>query len=192
MSIKLHPLYSASGKPSLIQLLKKLVANENKECSNSTFRLTGCSILLAYIAVTGVILLLESYVFSTLVQAISLLVLTSGYAIPILFRISQVNFEAGFKPLIFKSANMQADADTSGDLSLPDNDLVSDRSPDRGKIEGDFFKEYYGEPRKQTVKTRKRALGGLILPYIGLLLVVASYFLILSNPIRVIVHKYSR
>ena len=141
---------------------------------------------------TGVILLLESYVFSTLVQAISLLVLTSGYAIPILFRISQVNFEAGFKPLIFKSANMQADADTSGDLSLPDNDLVSDRSPDRGKIEGDFFKEYYGEPRKQTVKTRKRALGGLILPYIGLLLVVASYFLILSNPIRVIVHKYSR
>ena len=99
---------------------------------------------MAYIAITGVILLLESYVFSTLVQAISLLVLTSGYAIPLLFRISQVNFEAGFRPLLFKTAHREAERDTSGDISLPDNDLITDRSPDRGKIEGDYFKDYYG------------------------------------------------
>ncbi len=189
MRVELYSVLTNCGRHVLTKFTQKIYHGE--DCSRNVFKIIGLGIALFYVLITGVILYFESFVYSLMLQVASLFVLTSGYAIPILFRISQVNLAAGLKPLLVFGNNLgEGENDASMDLSIHETDTY--QSPtERGKIEGDYFKDYYGEQKHKQQKglVKKKNYAGLFLPYIALLLVLLTYFAILFNPIRLLIQK---
>ena len=155
------------------------------------FRLIGLAIGFFYILATGAVLYLDKFAFSILLQAASLFILTSGYLIPTLLRISQLKLEAGLRHVDDqnKRESLQEEANLANDLSLDKQDVGSPEE-DKGKIRDNYFTQFYGEKKeKESGKKKNRNVRRLILPYTALFCCAACYVVIMLNPVRFLFDK---
>lgn len=170
--------------------MQKFYEEQDRECTKKQFRIIGIVVALFYLAATCAILYLKPYVFSLILQFVSLFVLTSGYLVPTLLRISQIKLEAGLKLVRVQNNrdNSREDAMASRDLSFDKGYEVS--PTESNKISDNYFQKFYGDKEKKSVHPKKDTnCSSLITPYLCLIGIVACYVVILLNPIRLLLNK---
>lgn len=171
--------------------MQKFYEEQDRECTKKQFRIIGVVVALFYLAATSAILYLKPFVFSLILQVVSLFVLTSGYLVPTLLRISQIKLEADLKFVRVQNNRdaSQEEGMASRDLSFDKGDEASPAEPN--KISDNYFQKFYGEKEKKSVQPKKdqNVSCRLIIPYACLLGIVACYAVILLNPIRLLLNK---
>lgn len=143
-----------------------------------------------YLGIVLIILVEKHYAFSSIIQAISIFVLTSGYLVPIVLRISQLRLESGMKPWIRPSGaeddymNRSLSNDMIGDVGFNVDESIK---PIPNHPE-DYFGKYYGERSTKMdaiqEKAKKPNCCSLIVAYLALSGVLLFYAAIIYGWIR--------
>lgn len=155
-----------------LQVIAAFYEERGKTCGKWAFKLIGFFFTVVYCGTAYAILYFNGYIFYALLQIVAGFVLISGFLIPALLRVSQVNLAAGFNPLFLSRFNQNNDEYEHNDLTL---DRITDNIPQQPKkrIEEDYFSEYSSKKDRSSMNelrsSRKRHYSTLVVPYLSLL-----------------------
>lgn len=155
-----------------LQLVATLYEDRGKECSKWTYKLLGLLLILVYSATAYAVLYYQGCVFFTILQFVAFFVLMSGYLIPSLLRVSQVNLAAGL-PSLFLARFSQIDCYFDYSDMTIDREIETAQQQPKKRIEEEYFTD------KSTKKTRLSLLDSrgprksrycsMVVPYCSLL-----------------------
>lgn len=174
-----------------LYLVQKLYEEKGKTCSSLKYKGLMIGLICLYFSLAFTALYFHGYLYYIILLSISIFVLFSGYFIPGLLKISQVNLAAGLSPLFKPRITFGPEDMDVSDLSLDREDIEKESESAKVPLEEDYFSEFQNKMRKSAQgevegksrkkKSKPRRYLNLIVPYFSLIASICCLAIILTK-----------
>lgn len=172
-----------------LHLVQRLFERRGLACTAFAYKAILVGLVSLYFGLAFTALYLHGYIYYAALLCVAVCILTTGYFIPCLLRITQVNLAAGLAPLFKPRITFGPEAMDLSDLSIDPAD--GDKEPQKRPLDDDFFSDWQNKSRKsghgrgETASGKKHIKSGryvsLIVPYFSLIASVCCLLVMLAG-----------
>lgn len=181
-----------------LEIVVRLLERSDQKSAAKVYHAVIVALMVVYFAAVYAILYFRGFIYYTLLQVVAIFVLVSGYFIPTLLKVSQVNLAVGLNPLFFPRSRSISQDVSDHDISL-DRGSSGNAQPKKHKIEEDYFSGYNRElARSSLIQSQAQDRRGkskylaLIIPYLALLAAFGCFGIITTRIVMQVISMFNK